>query len=247
MRIKLVSFILLFVWVANAQSQFFQGVGIFASGTQSAHNYKNTTEGDKDFANDNPSNFIFANYYPQSHISREYFSWGAGIFLEFLNRDRIRWQTEATYMKKGALEKELIDPFFGTRVGNFSANKYTHIQWNNYLKFYNPIGFGSHWYGMLGVRLEYLLNSSASVFQSVAGNFPRFWFSGDAALGYEFPIARRLYMFVEYHYNPDIIRHKHANIKVRNRTLELRVGIMYRPKKKKIDDCNAPRYKGPAY
>ncbi|MBK9283378.1 MAG: hypothetical protein IPM51_03575 [Sphingobacteriaceae bacterium] len=244
---KLISFCLVInLLTLKSQTRFFQGIGIFASGTQSMHNYKNTTQDNKDFANDNPSNFVFANYYPQSHISRENFSWGAGLFLEFIDSDRIRWQTEATYMKKSVLEKEVIDPFFGTRAGNFSANKYTYIQWNNYLKFLN-IGLGPRWYGMLGVRLEYLLNSSASVFTSVAGSFPKFWFSGDAALGYEFPIARRLNMFVEYHWNPDIIRHKHNNIKVRNRTFELRVGIVYRPRKKRIDDCNAPRYKGPAY
>lgn len=247
MRKLVFLFIIFSSFLSKAQGRFFQGIGVFGSGTESAHFYRNTDENKKDFVNDNPNSFIPAYYYPQSHISREYFSWGAGLFLEFINRDNLRWQTEVTYMKKGALEKELIDPFLGTRVGNFSANKYTHIQWNNYLKFYNPIGFGSHWYLMTGVRLEYLLNSSASVFTPVAGNFPRFWFSGDVALGYEFPLTRKLFMFVEYHWNPDIIRHKHANIKVRNRTFELRVGIVFRPRKKKIDDCNAPRYKGPAY
>ena len=53
--------------------------------------------------------------------------------------------------------------------------------------------------------------------------------------------------FVEYHWNPDIIRHTHDNVKVRNRTFELRVGLVYRKKKRSIDDCNAPRYNGPAY
>ena len=50
-----------------------------------------------------------------------------------LNREHLRWQTELEYTHKGAREKELIDPFIGTRSGGFSTNKYTYIQWNNYL------------------------------------------------------------------------------------------------------------------
>ena len=251
MRKLVIVYFLFSMLFSRGQGSFFQGIGIFGSGTESAHFYKNTAENKRNYLTDdpaaNPTTYNPAYYYPQSHISREYFSWGAGLFLEFLNRDRIRWQTEFAYMKKGAFEKEMLVPYYGIRSGSFSANKYTHIQWNNYLKFYNPIGFGSHWYLMTGVRLEYLLNSSASAFSSVAGSFPRFWFSGDVALGYEFPLTKKLFMFFEYHWNPDIIRHKHAEVKVRNRTFELRVGIMFRPRKKKIDDCNAPRYKGPAY
>jgi hypothetical protein len=230
-----------------AQRQFLKGFGIFGAGTESVHHYKNLDENKKDFTLDNPSNFNLSYYYPQSHISREYFSWGAGMFAEFSTRDNIRWQTEFEYVKKGAQEKEVIDPFIGTRSGSFSANKYTYIQWNNYLKFYNPIGYGSHWYIMPGIRLEYLLSKSTSVFTSVSSKFPTFWFSGNVGLGYEFPLTKRLSGFIEYHWNPDILAHKIDNIKVRNRTFELRLGIVYRPRQRRIDDCNAPRYNGPAY
>jgi hypothetical protein len=239
----------LFIFVFNvgfSQSQFFKGIGVFIAGTESAHYYENKNASKKDLNVDSPNNFPLNAYYPQNHISREFFSWGAGLFAEFSTKDRWRWQTELEYVKRGANEKEIIDRYLGTRAGNFSANKYTYFEWNNYLKFYNPIGFGAHWYFMAGVRLQYLFSSSISAF-APASNFGKIWFSGDAALGYEFPITRKLFGFTELHYNPDLLRHSTDGVKVRNRTLELRFGIIYRPKQRKIDDCNAPRYNGPAY
>jgi hypothetical protein len=224
----------------NAQS-LYKGFGIFGALTQSAHYYKNSGN-DKDSLNPEASRGL----YPPSHISKEFFNWGAGIFLE-LGRGNVRWQTEAEYTHKGAQEKELLNPLTGERSASFGKNKNTYVQWNNYLKFYNPIGY-AHWYIMPGIRLEYLLNRNSSVFTSVSNDFPRFWFSGDIGLGYEFPLFKKFSAFVEYHWNPDIIPHKHGDeVSVRNRTFELRVGLVMRPKKRSIDDCNAPVYKGPAY
>lgn len=224
------------------KAQVFKGVGIFGALTQSAHYYENT---DTDRKLETP--FVANRFYPPSHISKEFFNWGAGIFLELSTRDNLRWQTEFEYVRKGANEKELTNIYTGEREGSFRKNRYTYLQWNNYLKFYNPIGFSSHWYVMPGIRLEYLLNNSVSAFTPVSGDFPRFWFSGNIGLGYEFPVFKKISAFVEYHWNPDIIRHTHDNVKVRNRTFELRVGLVYRKKKRAIDDCNAPRYNGPAY
>lgn len=244
---KKVFILFLALCLQQANAQFFRGFGIFAAGNHSAHYYTNKNAGEKDAEVDVANNFPYNAYYPNSHISREYFSWGAGIFAELLNRDRIRWQTELEYTHKGAKEKELIDPFIGTRDGSFSLNKYTYFQWNNYLKFYNPIGLSSHWYLMPGIRLEYLFRKSVSAFTAYAGNMPVIFFSGNVALGYEFPITKTIYGFTEYHWNPDILSHKKDNVTYRNRTFELRVGLMYRPKKRNIDDCNAPKYHGPAY
>jgi len=224
------------------KAQFFKGFGIFGALTESAHYYKNL---DTEIKNDTP--YVFNRFYPQSHISKEYFKWGAGIFAEFSTRDNLRWQTELEYANKGAKEMELVNPYTGDRTGSFGVNKYTYIQWNNYLKFYNPIGFDAHWYTLAGVRLEYLFRSSASVFTPVSGSFPKFWFSGDLALGYEFPLFKTIYGFAELHWNPDIIRHTHDNVKVRNRTFELRVGLVKRKKRRGVDDCTAPKYNGPAY
>ncbi len=234
---------LIFVFfLASAQAQFFKGFGIFGALTESAHYYKNL---DTDQKNDTP--YVFKRFYPQSHISKEFFNWGAGAFAEFAVRGNTRWQTELEYTHKGAKEMELVNPYTGDRTGSFGTNKYTYIQWNNYLKFFNAVGFDSHWYYMGGIRLEYLFKSSASVFTPVSGNFPKFWFSGDLGLGYEFPLFKTIYGFVEGHWNPDVIRHTHDNVKVRNRTFEIRVGLVKRKKRRGVDDCTAPRYNGPAY
>ncbi|MCE3260167.1 MAG: hypothetical protein K0S12_1808 [Bacteroidetes bacterium] len=247
---KLVCILIVFFVSTEMFSQygtFFRGIGVFGAATQSMHRYKNTDEDKKDFINDNPFTYTDSYYYPQTHYSREYFSWGAGIFAEFGNGDYGRWQTEFEYVNKGAKEMEVVDHFVGTRSGSYGVNKNTYIQWNNYLKYFSPFGLPSNFYLMPGIRLEYLFSSSSSVFTPVSGSFPKFWFSGNVGVGYEFPLFRRFSGLVEYHWNPDIIFHKTDNIKVRNRTFELRFGIIYRPRKRSIDDCNAPRYKGPAY
>ena len=100
---------------------------------------------------------------------------------------------------------------------------------------------------MAGVKLEYLFRKSVVVFPEVANSFPTFWFSGDLGVGYEFPLFKKFSAFIETHWNPDVIRHTHDNVKARNRTFEVRGGIVMRPRKRRIDDCNAPVYKGPAY
>lgn len=230
----------------NGSAQFFKGFGIFGAGTESMHRYKNLEEGQRDWDRDNLSSYNPTYYYPQSTISREYFSWGAGLFAEF-GGDYGRWQTEFEYVNKGAKIREITEPFNAIRADGYSTNKYTYIQWNNYLKYFGPFGLHPNIYLMPGVRLEYLFSSSASVYTPYSSSFPKFWFSGDIGLGYEFPILKKINAFVEYHWNPDIIYHKTDHVKSRNRTFELRAGLVYRPRKKSIDDCNAPRYKGPAY
>lgn len=225
-----------------SNAQFLKGFGIFGAGTESAHYYENL---DTDRKTDTP--YVFNRFYPQSHISKEFFNWGAGAFAEFATNSRYRWQTELEYVNKGAKERELVNAFTGERAGSFSNNKYTYFQWNNFLKYYNPVGFDSHWYLMAGVRLEYLFRKSTPVFSSVSGNFPTFWFSGDLGAGYEFPLFKGIYGFVEGHWNPDVIRHKHDNVRVRNRTFELRIGLVKRKKRRNVDDCTAPKYNGPAY
>lgn len=224
---------------SGAQSAY-KGFGVFGALTQSAHYYKNLDAGQKD-----ELPLVYNRFYAQNHISKEFFNWGAGVFLE-LGRQNLRWQTELEYTHKGAREMELVNAYTGERTGTFARNKYTYVQWNNYLKFYNPIGY-AHWYIMPGIRLEYLLNSSTPVFSQFSGDFPKLWFSGDIGLGYEFHLFKKFSGFVEYHWNPDIIPHAHDNVRIRNRTFELRVGIVMRPRKRSIDDCNAPVYKGPAY
>ena len=227
--------------ICAAQAQFkYKGVGIFGSLTQSAHHYNNLDTDKKD------TTFNINHYYPETHYSKEFFNWGAGAFVEFGNQD-LRWQTELEYINKGAKEMALTNPFTGERSGSFSSTKLTYIEWNNYLKFYYPLGY-AHCYWMPGIRLEYLFKKSAGAYSDVVNSFPTFWFSGDIAVGYEFPLFKKFSAFAEYHWNPDIIPYTYnSNTKIRKRTFELRLGVMMRPRKRSIDDCTAPTYKGPAY
>lgn len=231
---------ILFVSVSLSAQFRYQGVGIFGALTSGAHYYKNL------LYEENPADTSFAALYPQSHHSKERLSWGAGAFAEF-GGPVVRWQTELEYCNKGANEMEVVNPWTGQRSGSFSPNKLTYIQWNNYAKFFFPARF-NFVYFMAGVRLEYLFRSAPSVFVPVSSQFPTFWFSGDAGVGYEIPLVKQFSVFVEGHWNPDVIRHEHNNnASVRSRTFELRLGVVMRPRKRSIDDCNAPVYKGPAY
>jgi hypothetical protein len=234
--------IILLISLQAAAQKLFKGVGIFGSVTSNIHSYNNLDTDKKD------STYQYQHFYPQSHVSKEFINWGAGIFLELSRNNNVRWQTELEYINKGAKEMGLVNPYTGERTGVFSVNKTTYIQWNNYLKFYYPIFYSAHWYFMPGIRLEYLFKNSPTVYANVVGSFPKFWFSGDLGIGYEFPLTKKLSIFTEYHWNPDILPYKYnGNTNIRRRTHELRLGVVLRPRKRRIDDCNAPVYKGPAY
>jgi hypothetical protein len=222
------------------------GIGAFMSATESVHYYKNKDMGKREeFA----ANYLeHPEYYnPRDYIGRESFNvLSGGIFAEFGRGSGARWQTEAEWMKKSINSKDVANDITGEMTG-YQKRKYKYIQWNNYLKFYNPIGYLSAWYFMPGIRLEYLFSNGSGAYNKYDGNFAKIWFSGNVGAGYEFGITKKIFMFTEYHWIPEILSHRFDNVRVRNRTFELRVGLVYRPKRKSIDDCNAPKYKGPAY
>jgi len=225
-------------------SQVFKGIGAYGALTESRHKYKNKDAGSRQFtAIDYANNPDF--YNGRDYVGKEHFSWGAGIFAEFSSNYAARWQTEISYTKKGSKEKNLTDPFTGARSG-FQTNKYTYIQWNNYLKYYSDMGIASAKYWMIGIRAEYLLNGSSSA-NAPFSEPKRIWASGDIGVGMEFPFIRKINWFIEEHWNPDIWNPKVRSTTMRNRTFETRVGLVYRPRRKSIDDCNAPKYRGPAY
>jgi len=228
-----------------AFSQFLKGIGVFGALTDSRNRYRNADAGSRQFtASDlatNP-NFYFSNY-----IGAEKISWGAGIFAEFSRRDGPRWQTEIGYIKKGSKEKNVTDLFSGARDGGFGVNRYTYIQWNNYLKFFNDFGYASQWYWMVGIRAEYNLISSSPM-NSPYSTPGKIWASGDLGVGFEFPFIRKINWFVEEHWNQDIYNlKKNSSVSRRLRCFETRIGLVYRPRRRSIDDCNAPKYRGPAY
>lgn len=247
MRFPIFLFIIVLYFECLSQyyytNSFFRGAGIYGAVTQNSHRYWNKNEKDKDY-----NIFVPKNYYPSSHISREYFNWGAGIFAEFLPYNRVRWHTELEYCRRGALEKEIINQYIGIRSGSFTRNRYTYFQWNNYLKFYHPIFFDSHWYWMPGIRLEYLFSQRISAFAPYSSSFRKLWFSGNIALGFERPLFKRWSWIFETHYFADIIREKPFDgVYIRKRTIEYRLGLIWRIRQRSIDDCNVPRYKGPTY
>ena len=98
-------------------NKLFKGFGVFGSVTESAQYYNNLDTDKK------PTDTVYKYFYPQTHISKEYFNWGAGAFLEISRSDNLRWQTEIEYINKGANEMELTNVYTGARTGNFTVNK----------------------------------------------------------------------------------------------------------------------------
>ena len=235
----------LFQNISFAQTRFFRGIGAFVAVNSSMNRYRNLNP--KTIYRNEPD-FVNAQnmYYPENHYSRDMQNFGVGILLEFLRYDKLRWQTELEYTRKSVLERD-YDWFNDTR-GPLTPNMYTQIQWNNYLKYFIYEGNKGAPYVMLGVRLEYNLAYSITAYAPVAAARPKIWFSGDAAVGYEFFTWKKWHPFVEFHWNPDVIYQPPvAGTSMRNRTYELRLGIIYRPAKARIDDCNAPKYHGNYY
>ena len=172
--------------VTTVKAQSFKGIGIFGALTQSAHYYENL---DTDKKSD--SVYVPKYFYPQSHISKEFFNWGAGLFLNFRTVTMCAGKPNSNTPTKAQRKGPSSTPLPEKEKAIFAPTNYTYIQWNNYLKFYNPLGYAAHWYLMPGIRLEYLFKNNGSSFPPVSGDFPRFWFSGDIGLGYEFPLFKR--------------------------------------------------------
>ena len=227
----------------EANAQFFRGVGLFVAGNSTAHRYRNLQQHLKD-----PNVYVPEYYYPPNHYSHDLQGFGVGLLFEFLRYEHIRWQTEFEYTTKGALERVIVDPYLGTTNGR-AANIYNYIQWNNYLKYMGNYTRKGQWYTMLGARLEYLNSFAAPVYAPVSATFPKIWVSGDVALGYELFTWKRLHPFFEFHFNPDVMYQpiRYGLNSVRSRTFELRIGLIFRPMPKSIDDCNAPKYHGNYY
>lgn len=218
-------------------AQFFRGVGIFVGGTTSSHRYRNLNAID---------NQTYAHRFPApSHRSGEFISFSVGILGEFLKYDHIRWQTELEFATKGGIEHPSLYPGSGER-GPASPNTFTNIQWNNFAKIFGNEGYRGTPYLMLGARLEYNIARVITAYPTIAGVVPKINLTPDIGVGYEFASYSKFHFFTELHYNPDAIKMVTQNVVFWQRMWELRIGIIYRPKKS-LDDCNAPRYHGSDY
>ena len=238
--IKKIIFILVLCQVVQQaySQQFLRGFGFFVGATESSHRYVNKLPVDS---------FNFAHTYgAPSHRTQEYFSWSVGILGEFLKYDRIRWQTEIEYCNKGAIESELLNRVTGER-GPKVANTFANLQWNNYAKLFLKPGYRGTPYVMLGARIEYNISRATPAYAAVASLVPKITVTPDVAVGYEFIVYSKWKPFVELHYNPDLIKLHVDPVTMWNRTLELRVGLIFRPSGKPLDDCNAPRFRGKGY
>ena len=234
---KVVIYISLCCCSFQTNAQFFRGFGVYAGGTTTSHRYVNTAPIDPYF-------FTHTIAAP-SHRTGELIYFSGGLFAEFLKYDYIRWQTELEYCKKGAIERPLLYPWPAIR-GNATVNSYTNIQWNNSLKILFNEGYRGTPYVMIGARLEYNLIKQINAYAAVANLVPKLTITPDVALGYEFVSFSKWHLFSELHYNPDLLKIKTGTVLFWQRMIELRIGLIYRPKKS-IDDCNAPRYHGTDY
>lgn len=234
---KIIVCCVLFHFTFQMNAQFFRGAGIFIGATTSSHRYINLNAQD---------NTTFAHALPApSHRSGEFISFSVGFLGEFLKYDHIRWQTELEYCTKGGVERPNLIPLTGLR-GGATPNTFGNIQWNNFAKIFGNEGYRGTPYIMLGARLEYNIARTITAYGDVAGAVPKINLTPDVAVGYEFISYSKWHLFTEVHYNPDAIKMVVQNVVFWQRMWELRVGIIYRPRKS-IDDCNAPRYHGSDY
>lgn len=244
---KLVIIFLLVISGVEASAQFFRGIGLFVAVNSTKHRYRNINpktinRWDPNFLTDAQNQ-----YYPENHHTRELQLWGVGLVGEFLRYDKLRWQTELEYTMKGAIDKEYI--WQTDQKAAPAPNVFTQIQWNNFVKYFLHQGRKGDPYIMGGIRLEYTMSRAITSYVIITAARPIVWFSGDVGVGYEWYISKKWHPFIEFHWNPDLAYQPSPipGASMRVRTLELRIGIMFRPLKKNIDDCNAPKYHGNYY
>ncbi|MEO8760856.1 MAG: hypothetical protein ABI388_06400 [Bacteroidia bacterium] len=240
---KKIQIILIFSFLSltiatQAQYRFLQGIAVFVGETSSRDRYINlypqTLQADP----------LFLHAQPPSHKSAELEGFSVGIFLEMLRSAKWRWVTEIDLCNKGAVENELLNPI--TNEKRIVANHYTNIQWNNYIKRWIDLGFKFRTYAMLGARIEYTMGASTPAYSYISGKAAKLTVSPDIGIGAEFHLRGPWNLFVEEHYNPDIVPlYTTGKVSLWNRTWETRLGIIYRFKSgiASVDlDCNAPRY-----
>lgn len=234
---KISIFIILFQLSFPAAAQFIRGISLYAGGSLSKYKYVNSNPVD---------NITLAHTIPApTHNSGEYLSWSAGVFAEFIKHEHIRWQTEFAYFNKGAVEK-IVVASIPEVIKEKKINKYGNIQWNNFLKvMFNELYVGTPYF-MLGMRSEYTINKTVSIYPGIADKLPQLNFTPDIGAGFEFVAFSNMKLYTEIHYNRDVMKFQIDGVSMRNRSFELRVGLIYRFKKA-IEDCNAPRYHGPSF
>lgn len=202
------------------QAQFVNGIGIFGAGMASRHKYKDSNT---------PERY-------GSHKGKFIFRPAGGVVFDFFSNENAKWRSEFEYNTMGSREIVTTDG-----VEKKFKNKLDYISWNNLLKIQGEI-FSGFPYGMIGLRTQYLFRNNPEFYQPVMNDLARFHFSWNIAAGFEFMAYGPLRFFSEYHLVSDIPSlYSKENLKVRNLTHELRVGLMYRFQKR-AENCNSPIY-----
>jgi hypothetical protein len=209
---KICSFIIILFVVVQVNAQFFNSIGLTAG--LSLGNQK----------------FFFSD--PSSIARKKYIlGYNASFFGEFFSHDHFRWVSEIQYNQKGSIDKQPEGKY---------RNKLHYLCWNNYLKVrietYRVIP-----YLLIGPRLEYTLAQNTAS-PPITSNFTTLHASAAAGAGLEFVSFINFKFLVEGFYNPDILSaYKRSGLQVRNKNLELRVGLKYEFAGRK-ERCNTPTY-----
>lgn len=204
---------LLFLSALQTKAQFLNSIGITAG--VSAGNQK----------------FYFSD--PVSISRKKYvFGLNGSVFAEFFSGDYARWVSEIQYNQKGSLDKQ--------PEANY-ANKLQYICWNNYLKLRYEM-YSIIPYILVGPRLEYDL-SQGTTSPAITGKFLPLHVSAAFGGGVEFISYSNIKFFTEAFYNPDALMpaYKRTGLEIRNKNIELRVGLKYQFGGRK-ETCNTPTY-----
>ncbi len=210
---KTIIFFLMFLLALQSKAQFLNSIGITAG--VSAGNQK----------------FYFSD--PLAISKKKYvFGVNGSVFAEFFSGDYARWVSEIQFNQKGSVDKQ--------PEGNY-PNKLNYICWNNYLKLRYEM-YSIIPYILLGPRLEYNL-SQGTTSPAITGKFLPLHVSAAGGVGVEFISYGNFKFFTEAFYNPDLIMpaYKRQDLDVRNKNIELRVGLKYQFGGRR-ETCNTPTY-----
>jgi hypothetical protein len=210
---KILTRIIVLLIVFQAEGQFLNSIGITGGGSL----------GNQKFYFSDPLAISRKKYIPGLNAS---------VFAEFGSGNYARWVSEIQYNEKGSRDKQPEGTY---------TNKLQYLCWNNYLKLrYEMYSFIP--YILLGPRLEYDLTQGTTS-PAITGKFLPLHVSAAGGGGIEFISYSNFKFFVEAFYNPDLLMpaYKRSSLEVRNKNIELRIGLKYEFVGRK-ESCNTPTY-----
>ncbi len=143
------------------------------------------------------------------------------VLAEFFRGTAFNWRAEIMYNGLGT--KEAVS-------GENYTNTTNYISLNNYLKYtYEFVYFKV--YGLVGPRVEYLLNRKAAVYPDVINGMSPLHLSAAGGVGFELYSYSHIKPFAEAFYNRDISPSFNGNFQgttiVSQHDFEFRLGLKY--------------------